>query len=121
MHYIVLITLAFIAFQEVSSLQCYSCSDCRDGYDNVKNIQECSILDTFCFKEIEDDGDVNRGCMNQLFCTAKEAIPGKCVHEEVKPCYTCCPEGKCNSASTKSLSVLSSIFTIIACLLFSYN
>ncbi|KAJ8040711.1 hypothetical protein HOLleu_15090 [Holothuria leucospilota] len=107
-----------LLFTKGNSLECYSCTDCLPSFLSfVEDTDVCWFPNDSCYKEIEDDGSVNRGCTSSITCAAKDISPGRCIGEVIKPCYICCNADDCNSSTTVTVSFFTFMLSIGAAII----
>ncbi len=112
--------LSVFVFQQGVALECYSCTGCLPSIASILfDRAVCPGVNdlaggNYCYKEIEYDGSVNRGCASAATCGAKAILPGECNGDYVQPCYICCSGDECNSATTATISMLTLCSALIA-------
>ncbi|XP_041472371.1 uncharacterized protein LOC121421669 [Lytechinus variegatus] len=107
-----------------SALDCYECQKCKSYAQYGLRSETCSppllavpgFTDARCYKEINDNGEVFRGCTSVTKCTAREVVQ-KCSETKTTNCYICCDKPNCNSAPFTTVSmatlILSSAFAVV--------
>ncbi|XP_071830627.1 uncharacterized protein [Apostichopus japonicus] len=92
------------AYAKTDCVKCYECSGCNST--KGVTVRDCDW--TRCYKEIDENGRVNRGCV----IASKSSFCNECPVEG-PDCRYCCNSNKCNDSSILRGSLIS-LFSVIA-------